>query len=69
MPIDGTRFNPTKILVPTDFSISSIAALAAATDLALLFHAKIVLVHVMPVPPIMSGDDLPRACFINTASE
>jgi nucleotide-binding universal stress UspA family protein len=59
MPTAGTHFHPTKILVPNDFSVSSIAALAAATDLALLFHAEIVLVHVIPVPPIMSGDDLP----------
>ncbi|MBB5059925.1 nucleotide-binding universal stress UspA family protein [Granulicella aggregans] len=74
MPIAGARFNPTKILVPTDFSISSLAALAAATDLALLFHAEVLLLHVMPVLPIVSGDDLPtpfpeRQEFLRVAEE
>ncbi|WP_263374553.1 universal stress protein [Granulicella aggregans] len=59
MPTAGTHFNPTKILVPNDFSMSSIEALEAATDLALLFHAEVLLLHVIPIPPIVSGDDLP----------
>ncbi len=40
---------PKKILSPVDFSDLSNAALADAIDLAKLFHAEIVLVHVIPV--------------------
>jgi nucleotide-binding universal stress UspA family protein len=39
---------PTSILVPVDFSASSQAALDTASDLAELFQASLVLVHVVP---------------------
>ena len=40
---------PRTILVPTDFSPSSEAALQMATDLAIHFHAGLYLLHVLPV--------------------
>jgi nucleotide-binding universal stress UspA family protein len=42
-----TRFIPTEILLPVDFSLSSRAALNTGVDLALHFHSTIVLVNVV----------------------
>jgi nucleotide-binding universal stress UspA family protein len=47
---------PTKILLPLDFSPSSIAALEMATDLALHFHAELFLVNVVPMLTTEVGD-------------
>jgi len=56
---------PTKILVPIDFSPSSHAALEAAADLALHFHAEIHLVHVIPIfPSTTLPDFIPEAKFL-----
>ncbi|HVJ06928.1 MAG TPA: universal stress protein [Acidisarcina sp.] len=48
---------PRKILSPIDFSAPSTTALATATDLARHFHAELVLVHVIPMLPPVSGAD------------
>jgi nucleotide-binding universal stress UspA family protein len=49
------RSIPTKILLPMDFSPSSDAALAMATDLAQHFRAQLHLLHVVPMLPIATG--------------
>jgi len=48
---------PTKILVPTDFSPSSHAALEMAADLAQHFHAGLYLLNVIHLLPEVSGAD------------
>lgn len=48
---------PTKILLPTDFSSSSDAALAMATALAQRFSAELRLLHVVPTLPVINGVD------------
>jgi nucleotide-binding universal stress UspA family protein len=48
---------PSKILLPMDFSASSDAALAAATDLAQHFHAELKLLHIIPTTPDFNGSD------------
>jgi nucleotide-binding universal stress UspA family protein len=48
---------PTKILLPTDFSPSSISALDAATDLAKHYKSKLHLVHIIPTIPDFNGAD------------
>lgn len=45
---DAVSINPTKILVPIDFSASSHQALEAATGLAEKFKAELYLLHVIP---------------------
>jgi nucleotide-binding universal stress UspA family protein len=63
--IEPTRstFNPKKILVPMDFSPSSISALATAAELALLFRADLYLLHVVPMFPIVSGIEFPTVFY------
>ncbi len=56
-------FHPRKILVPIDFSPSSIAALAAATQLARDFHAELYLLHAIPMLPIVSGLEFPTPFY------
>jgi len=51
MTPDGITFNPTKILVPTDFSPSAEVALETAIDLAQHYRAKLYLLHVIPMFP------------------
>jgi nucleotide-binding universal stress UspA family protein len=56
------------ILVPTDFSADAEAALSTATDLARIFHARIVLLHAyhvdIPVAsPIAGGYALPPSFY------
>src|SRR5450631_3354441 len=48
---------PRKILAPVDFSDSSLRALASAVDLAKHFRATLLLVHVVPMLPPVSGAD------------
>ncbi len=56
---------PTKILLPTDFSPSSLAALDMASDLAQHFHAQLVLVHVIPFFPTTTMPDfVPETSFL-----
>lgn len=55
--VQAFRSLPTKILLPTDFSPSSHAALAIAADLALHFHAKLYLLNVIHLLPAVSGAD------------
>jgi nucleotide-binding universal stress UspA family protein len=45
----GLQSIATKILLPTDFSSSSKAALETAADLASHFHAELFLVNVIPL--------------------
>ena len=45
-----------KILVTTDFSGPSYKGLDAAVDLAVLFHAELAVVHVLPVLPPTPSD-------------
>ncbi len=54
---------PTKILVPLDFSDSSYAALAAASEYGEKFHAEIEVLHVIPTTPDFNGSDF----FPNTS--
>ena len=49
---------PKKILVPVDFSPSSLAALETALELAAQFKASFELVHVWEPPPIYGPDAL-----------
>ncbi|ADW71366.1 UspA domain-containing protein (plasmid) [Granulicella tundricola MP5ACTX9] len=58
-----SMFHPKKILVPIDFSPSSIAALATASQMAQQFHAKLCLLHVIPMLPIVSGLEFPTAFY------
>ncbi len=51
---------PRKILAPVDFSDSSLVALASAVDLAKHFRATLLLVHVVPMLPPVSGADFFR---------
>ena len=48
---------PTKILLPTDFSPSSISAFDMAVDLAKHYRAKLHLVHIIPTIPDFNGAD------------
>lgn len=50
---------PKKIVVPMDFSASSMAALATASDLAQQYHAEIYLLHVIPMLKITTGMEFP----------
>jgi len=50
-------FAPKRILVPTDFSSGSRAALDHAADLAERFGATVVALHVWQPPALMRGDD------------
>ena len=59
----GSTFHPRKILVPMDFSASSIAALATAGEMAQEFHAELYLLHVIPMLPIVSGMEFPTAFY------
>jgi nucleotide-binding universal stress UspA family protein len=54
---------PTKILVPLDFSDSSHAALAAASEYGEKFHAEIEVLHVIAITPDFNGSDF----FPNTS--
>jgi nucleotide-binding universal stress UspA family protein len=53
----GFFFPPRKILVPLDFSDSSYAALAAASEYGEKFHAEIEVLHVIPTTPDFNGSD------------
>ena len=58
MTLSQTCFStPKTILLPIDFSASSDAALAAATDLAQHFHAELRLLHIIPTAPDFNGSD------------
>jgi len=62
MTVPSVPFSiPKKILLPVDFSVSSEAALEAATELALYFHAELYLLHVIPVIPDVVSPDFPAA--------
>ncbi|AEU37113.1 universal stress protein [Granulicella mallensis] len=65
--IEPTRstFNPKKILVPMDFSPSSISALTTTIELARLFHAELYLLHVIPMLPIVTGIEFPTSFYPN----
>ena len=61
--VTGLHFSPTKIILPTDFSPSSDAALETATDLARHFEAELYLLHVIPMLPIVSGMEFPTQFY------
>jgi len=61
--VTGLHFSTTKILLPTDFSPSSAAALETATELALHFQAELYLLHVIPMLPIVSGVEFPTQFY------
>jgi nucleotide-binding universal stress UspA family protein len=66
--VHAFRSIPTKILLPIDFSPSSPAALEMAADLAKHFHAKLYLVHVIPMFPTTTIPDMiPEAVYIQEA--
>ena len=58
-----STFHPKKILVPIDFSPSSISALATAAELAQQFHAELYLLHVIPMLPIVTGIEFPTPFY------
>ena len=59
---------PKKILLPTDFSPSSKAALQMASELAQHFHAELHLVNVIPFFPTTTlADFIPEKKFIEEA--
>lgn len=45
-----------RIVCPTDFSPAAQAGVAAATELGLHFEAELILVHVVPVLPVVPPD-------------
>jgi nucleotide-binding universal stress UspA family protein len=64
----ASRSIPTRMLVPMDFSPSSLAALDMARDLATHFHANLVLVHVVPVFSTSTVPDFfPETKFLDHA--
>jgi nucleotide-binding universal stress UspA family protein len=58
-----STFHPKKILVPMDFSASSMAALATASNLAQQFGSELYLLHVIPMLPIVTGMEFPTAFY------
>ena len=58
-----STFHPKKILVPIDFSPSSISALATAAELAQQFHSELYLLHVIPMLPIVTGIEFPTPFY------
>ena len=59
----ASRFHPTRILLPTDFSASSEAALEAAADLAIRFDADLYVFHALFMLPERTGIKYPSAFF------
>jgi len=57
------QLHPKKILLPIDFSSSSDAALATATEFAQHFQSHLVLLHVIHILPIVSADEFSSAYF------
>ena len=51
------HFHPAKILLPVDFSSSSLAALETAAEIAGHFQAELYLIHVIPKLPIVTEAD------------
>jgi len=58
-----STFHPKKILVPMDFSESSLAALVTARELAQKFDSELYLLHVIPMLPIVTGIEFPTAFY------
>ena len=56
-------FHPKEILVPMDFSPSSISALATAVEVAQQFHAALYLLDAIPMLPIVTGLEFPTAFY------
>jgi nucleotide-binding universal stress UspA family protein len=57
------HFEPSRILVPVDFSPSSEAALETAVELAQHYKAEVLLLHVVPVLTLIPGTDYPTDYF------
>ncbi len=57
------RFQPRKILVPTDFSPSADRALEAASEMANFVGAALYLLHVIPMLPIVGMTEYPGPLF------
>jgi nucleotide-binding universal stress UspA family protein len=57
--VSVSRFVPTKILLPIDFSVSSYAALETATELANHYRAEVYLLHVVPMSPDSTTSEMP----------
>jgi nucleotide-binding universal stress UspA family protein len=55
------KFNPKRILVPTDFSPSANMALSSAAELAKEFESAIYLLHIIPMLPISVEAGQPAA--------
>ena len=58
-----TPLHPEKILLPLDFSASSETALATATEFAQHFQSHLVLLHIVPILPIISADEYSSSYF------
>ena len=61
--LSHATFHPKKILVPMDFSSSSISALATAVEVAHQFHAELYLLHAIPMLPIVTGMEFLTAFY------
>jgi nucleotide-binding universal stress UspA family protein len=59
----GSLFKPSRILVPVDFSASSVAALETAIELAQHYGAELFLLHVVPVLTLIPGTGYPTDYF------
>jgi nucleotide-binding universal stress UspA family protein len=57
------QLHPKKILLPVDFSPSSDAALATATEFAQHFQSRLVLLNIVPLIPIISADEFSSCYF------
>jgi hypothetical protein len=58
-----------RILLPMDLSDSSYGALEVAADLALSFHAQLILVHIVAEIPEFTGPDFNNALFLRSSPE
>jgi nucleotide-binding universal stress UspA family protein len=59
----GMHFSPQRIQVPVDFSASSTAALKVAQDLAQQYGSEILMVHVVPMFPLVAGLEFPATAY------
>lgn len=57
------------IIVPTDFSAAALNAAQYAADLALHIHASLKLIHVLPIPVVISDVSIPYDNYVVSTAE